>query len=193
LHFNIRKLIIISVICVVVLLTLYVGLKYKQINSFGHSIQPVKSDTIIVLGTGVLGYQPGPALRERLDWALALYRRQYAPLFILTGGQGEGERITEAEAGRRYLESKGVPTEVIYLDNKSKNTWENLLDARQIMQSHGMHTAIIVSNDFHQERAQLYARELGMNSSGYGGHSLYLNNVRETLREVLAITLERHK
>jgi vancomycin permeability regulator SanA len=48
-----------------------------------------------------------------------------------------------------------------------------------------MHTAIIVSNDFHQERAQLNARDQGIQKSGYGGHSQYLNNARETLREVL--------
>ena len=174
------------------LIMLYVGWKYEQINSYGHSIKPVKSDAIIVLGAQVVGYQPSPVLQERLDSALTLYREHYAPVFILTGGQGEGEHIAEAEASKRYLESKGVPSAVMYLDNQSKNTWENLFDAKQIMQKHGMHTAIIVTDYFQQERAQLYARELDMDTSGYVGQIPPRTNIKSTLREVIAITLERH-
>ncbi|MED1204635.1 YdcF family protein [Heyndrickxia acidicola] len=176
-----------------VLITLYVVWKYEQINSYGRSIKPVKSDAIIVLGAAVVGKdQPSPVLQERLTSALTLYRQHYASSFILTGGQGVGESIAEAEASQRYLESKGVPSAVMYLDNKSKNTWENLFNAKQIMQKQGMHTAIIVTDFYHQERAQLYARELGMNTSGYVGQIPPMTNPKETLREVIAITLERH-
>jgi uncharacterized SAM-binding protein YcdF (DUF218 family) len=175
------------------LIMLYVGWKYEQINSYGRSIKPVKSDAIIVLGAAVVGEdQPSPVLQERLNSALTLYRQHYAPVFILTGGQGEGEPIAEAEASQRYLESKGVPSAAMYLDNQSKNTWENVFNAKQIMQKQGMHTAIIVTDFYHQERAQLYARELGMDTSGYVGRIPPRTNPKETLREVIAITLERH-
>jgi uncharacterized SAM-binding protein YcdF (DUF218 family) len=176
-----------------VLIMLYVVWKYEQINSYGRSIKPVKSDAIIVLGAAVVGEdQPSPVLQERLNSALTLYRQHYAPVFILTGGQGEGEPIAEAEASQRYLESKGVPPAAMYLDNQSKNTWENLFNAKQIMQKQGMHTAIIVTDYYHQERAQLYARELGMDTSGYVGQIPPMTNPKETLREVIAITLEIH-
>lgn len=176
-----------------VLIMLYVVWKYEQINSYGRSIKPVKSDAIIVLGAAVVGEdQPSPVLQERLNSALTLYRQHYAPVFILTGGQGEGEPIAEAEASQRYLESKGVPSAAMYLDNQSKNTWENLFNAKQIMQKQGMHTAIIVTDFYHQERAQLYARELGMDTSGYVGQIPPMTNPKETLREVIAITLEIH-
>jgi uncharacterized SAM-binding protein YcdF (DUF218 family) len=172
---------------------LYVVWKYEQINSYGRSIKPVKSDAIIVLGAAVVGEdQPSPVLQERLNSALTLYRQHYAPVFILTGGQGGGEPIAEAEASQRYLGSKGVPAAAMYLDNQSKNTWENLFNAKQIMQKQGMHTAIIVTDFYHQERAQLYARELGMDTSGYVGQIPPMTNPKETLREVIAITLEIH-
>lgn len=175
------------------LIILYVGWKYEQINSYGRSIKPVKSNAIIVLGASVVGEnQPSPVLQERLNSALTLYQQHYAPVFILTGGQGEGEPIAEAEASQRYLESKGVPSAVMYLDNQSKNTWENLFNAKQIMQKQGMHTAIIVTDFYHQERAQLYARELGMETSGYVGQIPPMTNPKQTLREVIAITLEIH-
>jgi uncharacterized SAM-binding protein YcdF (DUF218 family) len=175
------------------LIMLYVGWKYEQINSYGRSIKPVKSDAIIVLGALVVGAdQPSPVLQERLNSALTLYRQHYAPIFILTGGQGEDEPIAEAEASKRYLESKGIPSAVMYLDNQSKNTWENLYNAKQIMQKQGMHTAIIVTDYYHQERAQLYAHELGMDTSGYVEQIPPKTNPKETLREVIAITLEIH-
>ncbi len=176
-----------------VLIMLYVGWKYEQINSYGRSIKPVKSDAIIVLGAAVVGEdKPSPVLQERLNSALTLYRQHYAPVFILTGGQGEGEPIAEAEASQRYLGSKGVPSAAMYLDNQSKNTWENLFNAKQIMQKQGIHTAIIVTDFYHQERAQLYSRELGMDTSGYVGQIPPMTNPKETLREVIAITLEIH-
>jgi uncharacterized SAM-binding protein YcdF (DUF218 family) len=179
-------------LALIALIMLYVGWKYKQINSYGRSIKPIKSDAIIVLGASIVGDQPSPDLRGRLNSALTLYREHYAPVFILTGGQSEGERITEAEASQRYLESKGVPSADMYLDNQSKNTWENLSYAKQIMQKNGMHTAIIATDYFHQERAQLFARELGMDTSGYVGQIPPRTNPKSTLREVIAITLERH-
>jgi uncharacterized SAM-binding protein YcdF (DUF218 family) len=60
------------------------------------------------------------------------------------------------------------------------------------MQKQGIHTAIIVTDFYHQERAQLYARELGMDTSGYVGQIPPMTNPKETLREVIAITLEIH-
>lgn len=187
-----RNVVIIAVVFLA-LIMLYVGWKYEQINSYGRSIKPVKSDAIIVLGAAVMrNDQPSLVLQERLNSALTLYRQHYAPVFILTGGQGEGEPIAEAEASQRYLESKGVPSAAMHLDNRSKNTWENLLNAKQIMQKQGMHTAIIVTDFYHQERAQLYAPELGMDTSGYVGRIPPRTNPKETLREVIAITLERH-
>jgi uncharacterized SAM-binding protein YcdF (DUF218 family) len=177
----------------IVLTMLYVVWNYEQINAYGRSIKPIKSDAIIVLGAAVLSNgQPSSVLQERLDSALTLYRRHYASVFILTGGRGQGEPISEAEVSKQYLESKGVPSTVMYLDNQSKDTWENLTNAKQIMQKQGTHTAVIVTDFYHQYRAQHYAHELGMNTSGYVGQIPPMTNPKQTLREVVAITLEKH-
>jgi hypothetical protein len=87
-------------------------------NKSRHSsIQPVKSDAIIVLGTEVQGYQPSLALHELLDWALALYCKHYAPAIILLGGQGgpiiEGKLVGDIWRAKVYL------TQSMYLDKQS--------------------------------------------------------------------------
>ena len=45
---------------------------------------------------------------------------------VLSGGQGKGEEISEAEAMRRYLEKSGIDSRRIFLEDRSVNTKENL-------------------------------------------------------------------
>ncbi|MFC4766298.1 YdcF family protein [Effusibacillus consociatus] len=154
---------------------------------FGNAIQPHKSDVIIVLGAQVWGYEPSPSLKERCNWAYELYRQGYAPKLILSGAHGDGY-ISEAEAMRRYLAGKGIPHDVMILEEQSHSTRTNLLFSKQIMEREGMKTAILVTNRFHQKRAQLLAKQLNMNTSGYAAKSQALFEPYWVVREVLAIT-----
>ena len=45
----------------------------------------------------------------------------------MTGGQGEDEVVTEASAMTSYALERGVPEEVIILENQATNTEENIL------------------------------------------------------------------
>ncbi|GAX89217.1 hypothetical protein EFBL_0835 [Effusibacillus lacus] len=165
----------------------YLSWQYFSIERFGKRIQPEKADVIIVLGAQVWGYEPSPSLRERCDWAYELYSQGYAPKLILSGAHGAGH-ISEAEAMRRYLERKGVPADAMYLEERSHSTRTNLEYSKEIMEREGMKTAILVTNRFHQKRAQMLAGQLGMHTSGYGAKSYALFEPYWVLREVLAIT-----
>ena len=69
---------------------------------------PQNLDYVIVLGAHVRGTVPSRALRKRLDCAKAYAEENPDTIFFLSGGQGSGEDITEAEAMYRYLTEKGV-------------------------------------------------------------------------------------
>lgn len=65
-------------------------------------------DAIIVLGAGVNGSTPSLSMCNRLDAALAYLGANPDALAVVSGGQGEGEDITEAKAMADYLTANGV-------------------------------------------------------------------------------------
>ncbi|QSZ27950.1 YdcF family protein [Aceticella autotrophica] len=139
-----------------------------QIISFGSTEKPKKSDAIIVLGCAVYGNTPSPFFKERLEEALKLYKEGYGRYIIISGGKGPGESISEAEAGKRYLLEKNVPSKNILLDNKSFSTYENLLFSKEIMEKNSFKTAIIVSNKSHLKRASIITKRIGIDASFSG-------------------------
>src|SRR5688500_16596234 len=58
------------------------------------------AQAIVVLGAAQYAGRPSPVLRARLDHALNLWKRDLAPLLILTGGTGLGDTTSEAAVGR---------------------------------------------------------------------------------------------
>ncbi|WP_371361469.1 hypothetical protein SRRS_28680 [Sporomusa rhizae] len=136
------------------------------IIAIGYLTKPVPSDTIIVLGAKLIGNQPSTMLRLRLDEAVHLYNEGYAPTVIVSGAQGQDEIASEASVMHDYLVAKGIPADKIYVEDKSYNTYQNLLNSKSIMREHGLRQAIIVSNSSHIRRSLVLAQQLGIEASG---------------------------
>ena len=84
-------------------------------------------DYIIIHGAGLDGPRPTPLLAGRIDKALELWKKQHQRgKFVVSGGQGSDEVVSEAQAMRNYLLEKGVPGDAILMEDKSTTTWENL-------------------------------------------------------------------
>lgn len=84
-------------------------------------------DYIIIHGAGLDGPRPTPLLAGRIDKALELWNKQHQHgKFVVSGGQGADEIVSEAQAMRDYLLEKGVPAAAILMEDKSTTTWENL-------------------------------------------------------------------
>lgn len=64
-------------------------------------------------------------LKLRLDAALEYLEHSPNTAVIVSGGKGDGENISEAEAMKRYLVSHGVDEGRIITEDKSTSTWEN--------------------------------------------------------------------
>lgn len=132
----------------------------------GHNTTPKPSDTIIVLGAKLIGNEPSTMLRLRLDETLRLYVNGYAPMIIVSGGQGADEDYTEAKVMHDYLVAHGIPAQAILLEENSSNTYQNLMNSQRIMREHGLNQAIIVSNASHIRRSLVLAQNLGIKASG---------------------------
>ena len=79
---------------------------------------------------------------------------------VVSGGQGKGEEITEAKAMSDYLVKNGIKSDRIILEDRSKNTNENLKFSAELIGSKEKKT-VIVSNDFHIYRAKCIAKKMG--------------------------------
>ena len=120
----------------------------------------VKGDPqlMVILGCQVKPWGPSILLQDRLDTALAYLEEHPDVPVILSGGQGPGEAITEAECMRRALVRRGVDESRLYPEERSTSTQENLRYSRAILEELGVDPArrvAIVTSDFHLCRARL--------------------------------------
>ncbi|MDQ3673335.1 MAG: YdcF family protein [Gemmatimonadota bacterium] len=119
------------------------------------------AQAIVVLGAAQYAGRPSPVLRARLDHALKLWKRDLAPLLILTGGTGLGDTTSEAAVGRAYAKKRGVPDTLILVENEGRTTRESMKAVAGMLEVRGLQTALLVSDPFHMLRLRILARRFG--------------------------------
>ncbi len=122
-------------------------------------------DYLIVLGAQVRGTRVSRALAQRLDCAAVYLKEHEDTLVIVSGGQGPGEDISEAQAMAEYLERAGIAPERIRKEGRSVNTAQNIRFSMELMEKEDPKVGI-VSNDFHVFRAVHIAKAQGVKAEG---------------------------
>lgn len=131
----------------------------------GNSDKNARVDYFIILGAGVNGEELSLTLSSRMYKGLEYLRENPAVKVIVSGGQGPGERISEAEAMKRFLYSNGVDEDRIIKEDKSTSTMENFKFSKEILEKIGAPKEIrvmVLTNDFHMFRAKMLARRNGL-------------------------------
>lgn len=124
-------------------------------------------DAAVVLGAKIeADGRPSPALLRRITHAAGLYHAGRVPFLLLSGGQAKGG-VSEAEAMRRALLALDVPETVLRLEELSRNTLENALFSRPIIQRQGWRRLLLVTDGYHMPRALYTFRRLGMRAKGH--------------------------
>lgn len=115
----------------------------------------VKSDAILVLGARALvNGTDSPCLVARVNHGVELYKGGYAHTLIVSGWNDE------AKIMKKIASRSGVLEKNILEDSNATSTYENIQNAKKIMDNHGMHSLIIVTEPFHEPRASLIAKKL---------------------------------
>ena len=133
-----------------------------------------KYDVAIVLG-GMTGYddrmqriqfQHGA---DRLFQALKLYKQGIVKKILLDGGSGSLDRSDiEAPILRDYLLQVGVPDSVILVEPNSRNTRENALFAKPILDSVARDGRyLLVTSGYHIRRAMGCFNKAGIHTTPY--------------------------
>lgn len=128
--------------------------------------QPGENATVVVLGCRVYGEKASLSLEERLAAAEEYLVAHPQAVCILSGGQGKGEDISEAECMYRYLLERGIAQERLYREEASTSTRENLAFSMNIIEQEGLNRELaIVTSEYHEYRANLIAKEMGISSA----------------------------
>lgn len=147
---------------------------------------------LIVLGAAVHGSSPSLSMTHRLEGALDYLDAYPDTIVIVSGGQGQGEDISEAQAMYDWLTAHGVAPGRILMENKSTSTMENLEFSYKIIRDRGdtpENNVAIVSSSYHLYRAKQMSKMLGVSAAGVAGHPDYpLLTLNFFIREAFGVT-----
>ena len=151
-------------------------------------------DYVIIHGCGLAdGERLTKLLSARVDRAIEIYRKcRIKPVIIPSGGQGEDEKVSEAQAMKDYLLQHGVPEEHIVPEDRSATTRENLLNSKAIIDAMGgRKKTALVSSSYHIYRCLRLARSVGLKCTGIGSRVAFYYWPSALIREFIAVFLTR--
>jgi len=178
----------------VALLLVYLGVTFVQVWMASRRDEARPAQAIVVLGAAQYNGEPSPVLKARLNHAADLWRRNLAPVIVVTGGRQTGDKFTEATASANYLIAKGVPDENILREVSGQSSWQSLAATSTFLHERGINRVLLVSDPFHSYRIRAIATELGLDGHASPTHSSPIGGteeVRYLLRETAAVALGR--
>ncbi|MDD6920527.1 MAG: YdcF family protein [Eubacteriales bacterium] len=165
---------------------LFFGYDRFDINTSSNS-----NKTVLVLGCKVNGNIPSRTLKNRLNASIEVLNANPTMKCIVSGGKGKNENITEAYAMQQYLIDKGIAQDRIFLEENSFSTKENIQNSYEIANKNNLpNEFIIVTDAYHQHRANRYAKENNVKAVGYPAHTEWYLLAPYTARESLGLIYE---
>lgn len=169
-------------------------------------------DVVIILGGGIRvgGGMPYPDLQDASDRLLhgfRILRAGKARKVIVTGG-GNPIAGTVAGAMAAQLEEWGIPKEDILIEDYSRTTFENAIEASVIWQKEKFTSGLLITSAFHMPRALATFQKAGMNVApastdslitdrdpdfplGYLPNAEALNNTSLVWKEIIGLFIYR--
>ncbi len=149
---------------VVLVLVVVVGFVATNVWWTARQDDRRKSDVILVLGASQYDGRPSPIFAARLAHARSLYRGGIAPRIVTVGGSKEGDRFTEAAAGRRYLLRHDVSGSDVLAVEQGGDTLTSLRAVARVMRRNGWDSAVLVTDPWHALRARTMAADAGIHA-----------------------------
>ncbi len=189
--------------------TIYAIVAYLECILIGTIVLGIKSakhipefdkDYIIILGCQIK--KDGSLtnlLKSRVDRAIDFRKMQKEKTgkdlsFVPSGGKGQDEMISEAQAMKNYLLSKGIDEKDILMEDKSKNTYENIKFSNEIIKAKKEDAKIAFSTtNYHVFRAGIIATEQNLKVEGIGAKTKTYFWTNAFIREFIATLYSERK
>ena len=152
---------------------------------------PQGNGTVVILGCQVKGTQPSLMLTKRLEAAKGYLDQNPQAVCIPSGGKGNWELVSEAQAMKTWLVDHGIDETRIYLEDQSADTVENVRNSKEIMEREGLpQDMILVSDGFHLFRASLIAQKQGVEVGTVSAQTPWYTLATFWMREIFALAQE---
>nr|WP_294974514.1 YdcF family protein [uncultured Leuconostoc sp.] len=136
---------------------------------YGYQSKAPTHGPLVVLGGGLAeGYKVGNIVDQRIQAAVTdANKMSEYPVIVFSGGQGDDQLISEAEAMRNWsVVHYGVPLEKTQLENRSRNTYQNLQYTAQLLSQQPF---TFYTSGYHVFRGVLLAKKQNIIAQGRGG------------------------
>ena len=161
-------------------------------------VPEMNADYILILGCrfrrdGTLT----PLLRGRVDRALEFWHAQKQSgggeaVLVPSGGQGSDEVMAEAEAMRRYLLEKNVPENAILVEDRSRNTYQNMEYSKALIGQRTPEAKVVyVTTNYHVFRSGVWASLAGLPAEGVGSRTKWWYWPNAFMRECAGLLRNR--
>ena len=127
-------------------------------HSRDRLMEDPQPEVMVIFGCQMRKDGPSILLKDRLDTALTYWEEHPDIKIVVTGGKGDDEHVSEAQGMYDYLAAHGVDGESIYMEDKSRNTWQNVNYTFALMQQEGWDVTddvLLVSSGFHLARIEM--------------------------------------
>ena len=150
-----------------VLMTATAGLSYlyflkKIFHTAKIETHHCKNDVVIfVLGKKLVNDLPDKEYVQRLERTQYILNKHDGPQVFILGGKTGKANITEAHAGKLFLQEKDIDVARINIEEASRNTLENIKNAIELLKDKNK-KIVIVSNRYHLLRVKQMAKGFGI-------------------------------
>jgi SanA protein len=184
----------ISLLVILVLLLLRIGLAltYRG-KTYTAGAVPERRVGIIFGAHIYTNNHLSDMLIDRMETGIDLYHAGKVDVLLLTGDRASPD-YDEPEAMRRYAIARGVPDSALVLDGHGLRTYDSCYRAYHV---YGVDQAILITQNFHLDRALMTCRMLGIDAVGvaadyqrpvgYERHFMLISLTREYLAIPAAI------
>ncbi len=156
-------MLLLTIIGLAALIGVNLFVKSKTENLIYHSVNDVpREKVVIIFGAGIRGNKPSKYLKDRLDKGIDLYFSGKVDQILLSGDNGEDEH-DELTVMKLYCREHSVDTTKIFLDYAGFDTYSTMYRAKHIF---NIKSAILVSQEYHLNRAIYIGNKLGVKSVG---------------------------
>ena len=181
---------------VLLLVAVWAGWLYFQINAVAQHDEARPADAIAVFGAAEYLGRPSPVLHARLDHAVELYRKQIAPLVVTLGGGSDRDAgMTEGGVGRDYLLANGIPYDRIIPETDSFDTQQQVERLAEIARQRHLNSMVVVSDGTHLFRIRKLCEDAGLivytSPRGTVGHIDGIDMAQRYFHEMLSYTALR--
>jgi uncharacterized SAM-binding protein YcdF (DUF218 family) len=177
------------VICIISLCIIwFIVVSVIMIRGFSTPLPP-KGTPVVILGCGLAGTHIDIMLQSRADTAIDyLKHKDTTAKCIVSGGKGEDELLSEAQAIKNYLFQNGIPENRIIIEDKSTNTYENIRNTADIIKKDGITNLAVATDAYHEFRVSMLVKKQNLEFFALPSHTPPNLFLAYWIRESLAVT-----